>query len=153
MNKLLLLLLAAILSGCSTSAIKPTDPFLFEYTPVASASIGNSDIALRKVVDLLESEGYLVSPNAVFSSATTDPKDIGYQYWRATNEKWKVSYQVGVQIIETREGMLYWRLSHKIVGIRSGKQNRLFDPSDFEKTESIIIELTRKLMRLFSASA
>ena len=95
-------------------------------------------------------EGYLVSSNAVFYVATTDPKSIGYQYWRVTNEKWKVSYQLGVQIMKATNGVVYWKLSHKIVGSRSGKQNRLFEPSDFEVTESVVNEISRKLMKLFS---
>ncbi|MDN3521150.1 hypothetical protein [Halomonas ramblicola] len=153
MKIILCAVLAVMLAGCASTASKNTDPFLFEYTPVARASIDNSDVALNEVVSLLEAEGFLVSPNAIFGTATTDPKDVGYQYWRTTNEKWKISYQIGVQVIETRKGMLYWKLSHKIIGSRTGKQDRLFEPSDFEVTESEINKLTRRLTRLLSASA
>ena len=153
MKLIYLVLLASILTGCSTTAaLKDTDPFRFEFSPIASASVVNPEAALSKTVKLLEKEGYLVSSNAIFHTATTEPKNIGYQYWKVTNEKWNVSYQLGVQIIEAG-GVVYWKLSHKIIGSRSGKQDRTFDPADFDVTEQKVNEITRKLMNLFSASA
>ncbi len=153
MKNLCLIFLVGIMAGCASNVIKNTDPFRTEFIPIASASIQEPEIALKKVVSLLNKEGFLVSPNTVFYTATTDPKNVGYQYWRVTNEKWNVTYQLGVQIIKVRGGLIYWKLSHKIIGSRSGKQDRMFEPSDFEVTEQVVNKITRKLMILFSTSA
>lgn len=150
MKRALFLIFVVLIGGCM--GIRDTDPFHYEFSPIANASLNTPEVTLTKVIQLLEKDGYLVAPNTVFLTATTDQRDLGYQYWRVTNEKWKVAYQLGVQVIEAKGGTLYWKLSHRIVGSRSGKQDRMFEPNDFEITEKIVNEVIRKLMKLFSIS-
>lgn len=140
--------------GCSGVSTKSTtDPFDFDFTPMAYASNLSIDNALDLGIKALEAEGYKVAPSPVFHAATTDPQDLGYLVWRATNEKWKVSYQLALQIIKGPGSQLYWKLTHRIVGSRSGNQNRSFQPQDFEETSEITSELSSKLANLFFKAA
>ena len=78
---LAVLLLAA---GCmSSTMITNTDPFQYNYTPVANAKLSDPEAAFEALVELLEAEGYTVAANAAFSTATTFPRQLGYLYWRA----------------------------------------------------------------------
>lgn len=146
---LTILLLAA---GCmSSTLITNTDPFQYNYTPIASTKLSEPEAAFEALVDLLEAEGYTVAANAAFLTATTFPKQLGYAYWRANKEKWDISCQAGVQIIRTTGDTLYWNLTHRIVGRRTMKEDRLFEPAEFEETEKIFNDLAFKIMRLFSS--
>ena len=146
------LLLIACLSGCMMMAAKHSDPFEMQFEPIASLS-GNKLEYLSKAVRILEEAGYSVTPNDAFSSATTLPKKIGIQRWRANGEKWHLEYQLSVQIIESNGSQLFWKLSHKIIGTRSGRQPRLFYPEDFDITENIVNEVHQKIIYAFREQA
>jgi hypothetical protein len=151
MRKTIIQFLVLILAGCAGTQ-RSSDPF-FGFEPIYTAAFSSPEKALIKVIEVMESEGYSVAPNMVFLTVFTEPKDIGYQVWRTTNEKWKVSYQVGVQIIKPRGRDMYWKIFHHIVGKRSGTQDRNFNPEDFEETFKILNNLTIRLMKLFSSGA
>jgi hypothetical protein len=157
MNKTLILPGLAILmlaAGCmSSTMITNTDPFQYNYTPVANTKLSDPEAAFEALVDLLEAEGYMVAANAAFLTATTFPRQLGYIYWRANREKWDVSCQAGVQIIITTGDRLYWNLTHRIIGRRTMSEDRLFEPADFEETEMIFNDLALKITRLFSSEA
>lgn len=157
-NKAALVALFAMMltiGGCATNAYmkSETDPFRFDFTPIYTAKNTTSTQAFDLGVKLLENEGYLVTPIPAFDIVTTNPISLGYQVWRSTNEKWSISMQVSLQIMRDKRGQLYWRLSHRIIGSRSGTQDRLFAPEDFEITNQRINDLTSKLSHIFAKLA
>jgi len=157
-NKITLIILFALIltiGGCATTNYikSETDPFKFDFTPIYTASNTTSQRVFDLGVKLLENEGYLVTPIPAFDIVTTNPISLGYQVWRSTNEKWNISLQVSLQIMKDKRGQLYWRLSHRIIGSRSGTQDRLFAPEDFEVASQRINELISKLSRVFAALA
>jgi hypothetical protein len=85
------------------------------------------------------------------SVASTEPERIGYAFWRKTGEMGEIRYQIGVQLIRTIDDKLYWKLSHRILGSRPMREDRLFDPEDFAKTEKIFNDLILKVNNLFSS--
>lgn len=127
----------AVLSGCVGLGMKNSDPFMFEFEPIAYNDMGNGLDYLDKGADLLISKGYNVSRNEVFYTAITEPVSIGKHRWRRNGDKWDLTYQVGFQVIESKRGQIFWRITHKITGSRSGKEPRLFSPEDFDETESV----------------
>lgn len=126
------------------------DPFSPNYNLIIASHFTDPIKALEKATKILTDKGYEVEVNSVFHTVTTLPKDIGFQVWDRTSEKWMISYQVGIQIINFREDQNYWKLTHRIVGSRSGQNDRLFDPSDFKILDEIFLKLNKKLMDLFS---
>lgn len=154
MNKhVLITIFALAISGCAGSAMKNTDPFNFAYEPIASTGYESIEYYLNEAAQSLDQSGYSVTPNFVFYTATTLPKSIGKHRWRRNGEKWDLSYQLGVQILHGSNGQLFWRLTHKITGTRSGREPRLFQPVDFDKTEKLVNEMHRKLSIAFSPRA
>ncbi|WP_274058657.1 hypothetical protein [Vibrio parahaemolyticus] len=152
LDSILLLLLVAYLSGCSGLAVKKSDPFELQFEPIASTG-GSKSEYLSKATRTLEDSGYSVTPNEVFFTATTLPKKLGTQRWRANGEKWRIQYQLSIQIIEDDNDTLYWKLSHKIIGKRSGREPRLFYPEDFEVTEEMINVVHQKMSIAFRRQA
>ncbi len=143
--------LLLLLSGCASVIMTGTDPFRYEFTPVSASTFSEGEEALKAVVELLEDEGYRVARNSLFLTAVTEPEEIGYAYWRNTGEKWEIRYQIGVQLIRTIDDRLYWKLSHRILGSRSMREDRLFDPEDFAETERIFNDLILKVNNLFTS--
>ncbi len=139
----------SVMSGCGGMAMKNSDPFMFEFEPIAYNDLGDGLYYLNKGADLLISKGYNVSRNEVFYTAITEPVSIGKHRWRRNGDKWDLSYQVGFQVIESKRGQIFWRITHKITGSRSGKEPRLFSPEDFDETESIFNGMQRYLSNAF----
>ncbi len=143
----------AILSGCSGPGVKSTDPFIFEFEPIAYNDTVDGFYYLDLGANLLISKGYNVYRNDVFYTVITEPVEIGKHRWRRNSDKWDLTYQVGFQVIESRGGQIFWRITHKITGSRSGKESRLFSPEDFDETESVFNGLQRDLSHAFRRQA
>ncbi len=139
-----ILFVVAYLSACSPSTTN-SDPFELQFEPIANMT-GSKQDYLSKVIVVLEESEYSVTPNDVFATVTTLPKNLGTQRWRVNGEKWHLEYQLSVHIIEGNSGQFFWKLNHKIIGIRSGRQPRAFYPEDFEITEEIFNAIHRKLV-------
>lgn len=147
MKYIIPILMIVLILGCQQIV---TDPFSTNYTPVVSDNFSSADKALTRVIAILKSNGYEVTGNDVILTATTEPRNTGYQIWKVTNEKWKVSYKIGVQLIRASEHRLYWKMSHKIVGSRQGKHDREFAPYDFEITENEFNKINHDLTNALS---
>lgn len=148
-------LIILALTGC-VSAPRSTnfsDPFGFNFEPIAISDQHDGVYFLNLGSSLLEGKGYAVSVNEVFLGAITEPVPIGKHRWRSNNDKWELAYQVAFQVIESKNGYVFWRITHKITGTRSGKQPRAFSPSDFDETESIFNSLQSELSSFFRIQA
>lgn len=121
----------------------------YDFVPIVPGKFASPKEALKAAVDVLKESGHRVKVNQVLCIAATHRENLGYQIWKKTNEKWKVSYEAAVQIIRSEGDLWFWNLCDFIVGSRSGKQDRRFDPSDFEHVErrfdELIYELTSVL--------
>jgi len=143
----------SVLSGCSSTVMKNSDPFMFEFEPIAYNEMHDGAYYLNKGADLFANKGYKAFRNDVFLSANTEPVSIGKHRWRRNGDKWDLTYQVGFQVFESKHGQVFWRITHKIVGSRSGKEPRLFSPEDFDETESIFNGLQSDLSQAFKRRA
>lgn len=138
---LIALTAVAVLSGCASSGANA--PFVQPYEPLAHKFTNNPDWALHSVERILEIRGYDISENNPYLATFTEPQDLGELISRDDQKKYKVTHQIGVEIIDVPEGQSYWRVQHKIKGISAEKESeRYFPPREFHKTEKIFGEIS-----------
>jgi len=142
MTKHLIPILACILvSSCAQQALMGVQTCEVEYEPLLISNEQSLESLLFEIENILNDEGYDVVTNEVTYTIVTLPTYAGVYRWRENNEKWKLSYQLGFQLIKGSDDRVFWTLSHKIVGIRSGREPRTFGASDFDETEKIFTKL------------
>ncbi len=152
MNKLTVIIIAcAIITGCTNFSSMQIDTFVVQYEPVGNSDNYNQLMIQKVVENILVESGYEVTSNEVLHTISTSPISLGTNRWRANNEKWKLQYQLGFQVISGGDGRLYWTLTTKIVGTRSGREPRSFATSDFEESSELLTTLKRKVMSEFNA--
>lgn len=148
-----IILFVLTVSGCTFMKMQSSDPFTYDFKPIAINDKKKGDFYFNLGINILKNKGYEVTLNEVFLTGTTLPINIGKHRWRRNNDKWDLTYQVGFQVLESRSGQVFWRIIHKIMGTRPGKEPRSFEPSDFDETEKIFNVLHHDLAIVFSQMA
>lgn len=135
--------------GCM-NVVRPTgyQP-LRAYTPISEKKYKNPDDIFADALSVFKSKGYLTSANKEQFTIETDPKNLGFKYWVSNNEKWNIGYKLIFQIIIS-ESKYFYKLDTDIRGKRSGREDRSFEPKDFNETSDIINEIERELSNKFS---
>ena len=133
-----------------STAYASTDPFESDFSPIIEGKFETIGQAFKEGVELLRSNDYVVSVNSIFLIGTTEKKEMGHLVWKETNEKWKVWYALSFQVIQPKSGQGYWKLSHRVVGTRSGEEDRIFEPYDFDLIGKEVSSIYLSLMNLLS---
>ncbi len=141
---------ALLLSGCAQFG--DNQPYTKPYQPLAHKYSDHPDWALHSVARILEIRGYDISQKSPYLATFTEPQELGELETKNTQEKYTVSHQIGVEIINPPEGPSYWRIQHKIKGIsKETKAERYFPPQEFAKTEKIFGEISEDITTMLSS--
>ncbi|MFC1751320.1 hypothetical protein ACFL2V_21290, partial [Pseudomonadota bacterium] len=108
--------------------------------------------ALHSVARILEIRGYDISENNPYLATFTESQELGELVSRDDQQKYTVSHQIGVEIIDVPDGQSYWRVQHKIKGISNEEAaEKYFPPKEFQKTEKIFGEISGDIATMLGA--
>ncbi len=139
-----------MLVGCAQTGTNT--PFSQPYEPLAQKYSSNPDWALHSVERILEIRGYDISKSNPYLATFTEPQELGELVSRDNHKKYRVSHQIGVEIIDIPDGQSYWRIKYKIKGVdENEKTEKYFSPQEFDKTEKIFGEISGDITTMLGA--
>lgn len=120
------------------------------YNPVIHGRYFDGEEAFRSAVKILRDNGYELTVDETLLIAFSNEKNLGFKFWKKSNEKWNIDYKLRLEIRCTNNGY-YWRVDPIIQGSRAGRQDRIFSRYDFDDIHHIVTSIERLLSHKLSA--